>query len=263
MNEAHAPFRPDAFRLDGRRALITGGSRGIGRACALALSQAGAEVVVVSRTATQLQEVVSSVENAGGRALAIATDVGDAAGVDRLVASLTAHWPKGVDILVNNAAISPHVDAFENLGDDAWSDIFRVNLEGTVRVTRALCAPMLAREDGAVVNITSVGSVRALPRISAYNASKGALAALTRTMAAEWARRGVRVNAVAPGYVETEMTAEVQKRDKLKNWVEERTPMGRFGQPDEVAQPVVFLCSAAAAYVTGTTLYVDGGYTAT
>ena len=122
---------------------------------------------------------------------------------------------------------------------------------------------MLAREDGAVVNITSVGSVRALPRISAYNASKGALAALTRTMAAEWARHGVRVNAVAPGYVETEMTAEVQKRDKLKNWVEERTPMGRFGQPDEVAQPVVFLCSAAAAYVTGTTLYVDGGYTAT
>jgi NAD(P)-dependent dehydrogenase (short-subunit alcohol dehydrogenase family) len=121
---------------------------------------------------------------------------------------------------------------------------------------------MLSRKCGAVGNSAAIGLVRALPRIAAYNASKGALAALTMTMAVEWAPRGVRVNAVAPAYIETDMTAEVIRRDKLRRWVEDRTPMGRFGQPEEVAWPVVFLCSDAATYVTGTTLYVDGGWTA-
>ena len=250
------------FQLDGRRALITGGGRGIGRACALALAQAGAEVVVTSRTAAQLEKVVDAVETLGGSALAIPIDLATDDGAVSLNETLTSHWPGGADILVNNAAISPHVEAVENLQDDAWSEIFRVNLEGTVRVTRAVGAAMLANRNGAVVNITSIGSVRALPRIAAYNASKGAIAALTKTMAIEWAQRGVRVNAVAPAYVETEMTAEVLRRDKLRRWVEDRTPMGRFGQPEEVALPVVFLCSDAASYITGTTLYVDGGWTA-
>lgn len=250
------------FQLDGRRALITGGGRGIGRACALALAQAGAEVVVTSRTAAQLEKVVDAVETLGGSALAIPIDLATDDGAVSLNETLTSHWPGGADILVNNAAISPHVEAVENLQDDAWSEIFRVNLEGTVRVTRAVGAAMLANKSGAVVNITSIGSVRALPRIAAYNASKGALAALTKTMAIEWAQRGVRVNAVAPAYVETEMTAEVLRHDKLRRWVEDRTPMGRFGQPEEVALPVVFLCSDAASYITGTTLYVDGGWTA-
>jgi NAD(P)-dependent dehydrogenase (short-subunit alcohol dehydrogenase family) len=250
------------FRLDGRRALITGGGRGIGRACAMAMAQAGAEVAVTSRTASQLEEVVAAIEAVGGRAVAIVSDVGTAGGADELADRLHEHWPDGADILVNNAAISPHVDAVENLDDDAWSSILSVNLEGTVRVTRRICAPMLAQGRGAVVNLTSIGAERALPRIAAYNASKGALAALTKTMAVEWAQRGVRVNAVAPAYIETEMTAEVQRRDKLRRWVEGRTPMGRFGQPEEVAAPVVFLCSDAASYITGTTLYVDGGWMA-
>ncbi len=258
VEEADLP----SFRLDGRRALITGGGRGIGRACALALAQAGADVAVTSRTGAQLDEVVAAVEALGGRALAIPTDVGDTDGASLLLEKLTESWPEGADILVNNAAISPHVDAVERLDDDAWSDIFRVNLDGTVRVTRAVCASMLTRKSGAVVNITSIGATRALPRIAAYNASKGALEALTKTMAVEWAARGVRVNAVAPAYVDTEMTAEVKRRDKLRRWVEDRTPMGRFGRPEEVAWPVVFLCSDAAAYLTGTTLYVDGGWTA-
>jgi 3-oxoacyl-[acyl-carrier protein] reductase len=250
------------FQLDGRRALITGGGRGIGRACALALAQAGAEVVVTSRTAAQLDKVVDTVETLGGSALAIPIDLATDDGAVSLNETLTNHWPGGADILVNNAAISPHVEAVENIQDDAWSEIFRVNLEGTVRVTRAVGAAMLANKQGAVVNITSIGSVRALPRIAAYNASKGAIAALTKTMAIEWAQRGVRVNAVAPAYVETKMTAEVLRRDKLRRWVEDRTPMGRFGQPEEVALPIVFLCSDAASYITGTTLYVDGGWTA-
>ncbi len=253
---------PTPFRLDGRRALITGGGRGIGRACALALAHAGAEVAVTSRTAAQLEEVVAAIQELGHRAVAMPTDIGSAGGADELADRLHAHWPDGADILVNNAAISPHVDAVENLDDDAWTSILSVNLEGTVRVTRRICAPMLAQGRGAVVNMTSIGADRALPRIAAYNASKGALAALTRTMAVEWAQRGVRVNAVAPAYIETEMTAAVHRSDKLRRWVEGRTPMGRFGQPEEVAAPVVFLCSDAASYITGTTLYVDGGWTA-
>jgi NAD(P)-dependent dehydrogenase (short-subunit alcohol dehydrogenase family) len=258
MGAADAP----PFRLDGRRALITGGGRGIGRACALAMVQAGAEVAVTSRTATQLDEVVVAIEALGGKGIAIPTDLGTADGATHLTESLQRHWPDGADILVNNAAISPHVAAVEELEDDAWSEILRVNLQGTVRITRQICAPMLARQSGAVVNITSIGSVRALPKIAAYNASKGALAAWTKTMAVEWAQRGVRVNAIAPAYIETEMTAEVKRRDKLRGWVEDRTPMGRFGQPEEVAWPIIFLCSDAASYVTGTTLYVDGGWTA-
>ena len=275
---------PTPFRLDGRRALITGGGRGIGRACALALAHAGAEVAVTSRSAGQLGEVVAVIQELGHRAFAITTDIGAAGGADELADRLHAHWPDGADILVNNAAISPHVDAVENLDDDAWTSILSVNLEGTMRVTRRICAPMLAHGRGAVVNMTSIGADRALPRIAAYNASKGALAALTRAgghlvRGADRARvvdalwqggklnrkviaRGMPVNAVAPAYIETEMTAEVQRRDKLRRWVEGRTPMGRFGQPEEVAAPVVFLCSDAASYITGTTLYVDGGWTA-
>jgi NAD(P)-dependent dehydrogenase (short-subunit alcohol dehydrogenase family) len=250
------------FRLEGRRALVTGGGRGIGRACAIALAESGAEVAVTSRTSTQLEEVVTAIREIDGQAFAITSDVAAADGADRLAEALLERWPMGADILVNNAAISPHVGAVEDLEDEVWTSILGVNLEGTMRVTRRICAPMLAHGRGAVVNLTSIGAVRALPRIAAYNASKGALAAVTQTMAVEWAERGVRVNAVAPAYIETEMTAEVQRRDKLRRWVEQRTPMGRFGQPEEVAQPVVFLCSDAASYITGTTLYVDGGWTA-
>lgn len=250
------------FRLDGRRALVTGGGRGIGRACALALAAAGAEVAVSSRTTAQLDEVVAAIETLGGKGLAICADVGADDGAAVIAQALADHWADGADILVNNAAISPHVGRVEELQDDAWAQILQVNLQGTMRVTRAVCQPMLDNNRGAVVNVTSVGSVSALPRIAAYNASKGALAALTRTMAVEWAARGVRVNALAPAYIDTDMTAAVKQRDELRSRVEERTPMGRFGRPEEVAGPVVFLCSDAASYVTGTTLYVDGGWTA-
>jgi NAD(P)-dependent dehydrogenase (short-subunit alcohol dehydrogenase family) len=248
--------------LSGRRAVITGGGRGIGRACAIELARAGAHVVVVSRTAGQLEQVVAEIRDSGGQADAVAADLGDPAGVEALVGRLHDLWPQGADVLVNNAAISPHVAPVEELTDDAWSEILRVNVEGTMRVTRAVCAPMLEAGSGAVVNVTSIASVRALPRIAAYNASKGALAAITRTMAVEWASRGVRVNAVAPGYVDTEMTAAVKSRDRLRLWVEERTPMGRFARAEEIAGPVRFLCSDAASFITGTTLYVDGGWTA-
>ena len=167
-----------------------------------------------------------------------------------------------MDVLVNNAAISPYVRVAQDWRDEEWSEILRVNLDGTFRVIRQLGPAMLQRGHASVVNVTSVSADRALPKLAAYSASKAGLASLTRTLAVEWAPRGVRVNAVAPAYIDTDMTAEVRKREKLRGWVEARTPMGRFGRPEEVAWAVVFLASEAASYITGTTLYVDGGWTA-
>ena len=257
MNDHSTPFS-----LHGRRALVTGGGRGIGQACALALARAGAEIAVTSRTESQLRTTVDLVESVGGRALAVPTDLGTTDGVHRLGERIVTKWPDGVDVLVNNAAVSPYVRPAEQWSDEEWSEVLRVNLDGTFRVLRCLGPAMLERGGGSVINLTSIGADRALPRLAAYSASKAALASLTRTLAVEWAPRGVRVNAVAPAYIDTDMTAEVKRRERLRGWVEDRTPMGRFGRPEEVAWAVVFLASEAASYITGTTLYVDGGWTA-
>ena len=250
------------FGLHGRRALVTGGGRGIGRACALALARAGAEVAVASRTGSQLRDTVAAVDSIGGRAFGVPSDLGAADGVERLAEAIAERWTGGVDVLVNNAAVSPYVRAAQDWSDEEWSEVLRTNLDGTFRVLRRLGPAMLERGCGSVVNLTSISAERALPKLAAYSASKAGLASLTRTLAVEWAPRGVRVNAVAPAYIDTEMTAEVRKRDKLRGWVEARTPMGRFGRPEEVAWAVVFLASEAASYITGTTLYVDGGWSA-
>ena len=250
------------FGLHGRRALVTGGGRGIGRACALALARSGAEVAVTSRSESQLRDTVAAVESFGGQAFAVPSDLGTIEGAGQLAEEITRRWTDGVDVLVNNAAISPFVRVAQDWRDEEWSEVLRVNLDGTFRVIRQLGPAMVQRGRGSVVNLTSVSADRALPKLAAYSASKAGLASLTRTLAVEWAPRGVRVNAVAPAYIDTDMTAEVKKREKLRGWVEGRTPMGRFGRPEEVAWAVVFLASEAASYITGTTLYVDGGWTA-
>ncbi len=248
------------FSLEGKRALVTGGGRGIGAACAQALAQAGAEVVVVSRTATQLQEVVHAIAARDGKAHAIPADLGNTAGVDALVAEMQRRWDH-VDILVNNAAISPIFKRSTEVSDEEWRQILQINLDGTFQLTRAIGSCMIERQSGAIVNMTSVGAVRALPRLAPYTASKAALDQLTRVLAVEWASSSVRVNAVAPAYIETAMTEGVHGSDRLRQQIEQRTPMGRFGQPQDVAWAVVFLASDAASYITGHTLFVDGGWT--
>ena len=252
---------PNPFSLAGKRALITGGGRGIGRACAVALARSGAEVVVTSRTGEQLQETVDLIRTAGAEreARAIICDISDRDTVEAMKVEMLEGG--GIDILVNNAAISPVVKGIEQIDLDDWEQILGVNLNATFAVVRALGPALLEQGSGAVVNVSSVAAVRALPRLAAYSASKAALAAMTRSMAVEWARSGVRVNAVAPAYIETEMTAAVKERPRLRQSIIDRTPMGRWGQPEEVAWAVVFLASEAASYVTGHTLFVDGGWT--
>ena len=249
-----------AFSLEGRQAIITGGGRGIGRAIACALAAAGAHVTVVSRTQAQLDQTVAALTAAGGSGQALCADIGDPAAVDQLVQAQDAagHTPQ---ILVNCAGISPIFKKAEKVGLDEWRQIIDINLHGTFYLTKALGSRMVERGGGSIINITSIGAMRALPRLSAYTASKGALDQLTRTLAVEWAQQGVRVNALAPAYIETEMTAQLQKSDYMRKKIIERTPMGRFGKADEIGWAAVFLASDAASYITGHTLCVDGGWT--
>ena len=251
---------PNPFSLNGKRALVTGGGRGIGRACAVAMAQSGADVIVTSRTRTQLDETVDFIRRQGGSASSIVCDISDPGAVRELNEQLTA-GDGVVDILVNNAAISPIVKGIEKVAPEEWEQILGVNVNATFGVIRTVGASMVERASGSVVNVSSIGAVRALPRLAPYTASKAALASMTRSMAIEWASRGVRVNAVAPAYIETEMTAAVNERPRLRQSGIDRTPMGRWGQPEEVAWAVVFLVSDAASYVTGHTLFVDGGWT--
>jgi NAD(P)-dependent dehydrogenase (short-subunit alcohol dehydrogenase family) len=248
------------FSLAGKRALVTGGGRGIGAACAQALAQAGAEVAVASRTASQLQEVVDAIENQGGQAHALPADLGATDDIDRLVDAVYQKWDH-LDILVNNAAISPIFKRSTEVSDEEWQQILHVNLDGVFQLTRNIGRRMVERQSGTVVNMTSIGAVRALPRLAPYSVGKAALDQLTRILAVEWATSGVRVNAVAPAYIETAMTEGIHESEHLRQEVEARTPMGRFGQPADVAWAVVFLASDAASYITGHTLFVDGGWT--
>ncbi len=248
------------FSLAGKRALVTGGGRGIGAACARALAQAGAEVAVVSRTASQLQKVVDDISARDGRAFALPAALGTAEGIDYLTTEIYQRWDE-IDILVNNAAISPIFKRSTQVADEEWRQILQVNLDSTFHLTRNIGRRMVERQSGAVVNMTSIGAVRALPRLAPYSVGKAALDQLTRVLAVEWATAGVRVNAVAPAYIETAMTEGVHENEHLRQQIEDRTPMGRFGQPQDVAWAVVFLASDAASYITGHTLFVDGGWT--
>lgn len=251
---------PSPFDLHQRTALVTGGGRGIGQACALALGQAGAHVLVVSRSQDQIEATATQIRQAGGQATPLSGDMGSQAGVDAILEKVKSGGYRP-DILLNAAGISPVYAPATQTPLEEWDRILQVNLSGTFYLTRAIGGDMAAADGGAVITVTSIGAQRALPRLTAYNASKAGLDSLTRTLAAEWASAGVRVNSIAPAYIQTEMTAGLQNHPHLRQEIEKRTPMGRFGRPEEVGWCAVFLASEAASYITGHTLAVDGGWT--
>ncbi|OAQ53607.1 dehydrogenase [Natrinema mahii] len=252
----------ELFDLEGRVAVVTGGGRGIGRAIAVELANAGAAVVPSARSTDEIEAVTADIEDAGGDALAVPADVTDADAVGDVI-DLAADEFGGVDIVVNNAGFNPD-DALgrpEDVETESLDRVLDVNLNGAYEVTHAAADHLLASDGGSVINVASVGGLVGLPRQHPYVASKHGLVGLTKSMSLDWAPE-VRVNAVAPGYVSTELTADLEGNDRLRQSIIDRTPLDRFADPEEIAGPVVFLASDAASYVTGSVLAADGGWTA-
>lgn len=249
------------FRLDGKTAVVTGASSGLGVVFAHALAGAGASVVVSARRLDRLEELAAEIESTGARALPVACDVTREADVDALAAASSSRFGR-VDVLVANAGVSQPVPA-EQEPLKVWERVLAVNLTGVFLCNRRFGSMMLEQGAGSIVNIASVlGLVGAgqIPQAS-YTASKGGVVNMTRELAAQWSRRGVRVNAIAPGWFASEMTEEMFASDQGIRWIRRKTPMGRAGEGEELAGPVLFLASDASSYVTGQTLAVDGGWT--
>ena len=240
--------------------MVTGAGRGLGRVMALALAAAGADVVVTSRTATEIDSVRDEIRALGRRAEAIPADITSEADCERLAGEAIGRLGR-VDILVNNAGMNIRKPVLE-LSADEYQQVLRTNLGGYFLCARAVGRHLVARGSGKIINISSIMGRVALPNQAAYASSKGAIEQLTKVLALEWAPHGVQVNAIAPTYFETELTRPLFEDPERRQFISERTPMGRWGQPHELAGAVIFLASDASSYVTGHTLVVDGGWTA-
>ncbi|MGO8800270.1 MAG: SDR family NAD(P)-dependent oxidoreductase [Roseiarcus sp.] len=251
------------IRLDGSLAVVTGGARGIGRASAAALASLGARVVVVDLDRGASETVVAEIAGRGGRALALAGDVANEASVDAMFDE-AAKREGAVDILVNNAGAAIRRPAVELALAD-WEKVVAVNMTGAFLCARAAARQMIAaNKGGAIVNVASIMGLSGgglYPNVS-YQTSKGAMVNMTRALAIEWAPQRVRVNAVAPTYVRTRLTAPLLENPEILAKIEAMTPLGRLAEPDEVAAAICFLASPAAAMITGHILPVDGGFLA-
>jgi NAD(P)-dependent dehydrogenase (short-subunit alcohol dehydrogenase family) len=245
--------------LEGQVVIVTGASRGIGEAIARAIVVAGGKVVCASRKLESVQEVASSI---GENAFAVAAHTGREADCQALVDAAVAHFGK-VDGLVNNAAANPYFGPLLQTDPGAWDKTFDVNVKGYFWMIRGLVTHLRARkaERGAVVSVASVAALEAAPMMGAYAMTKAAVVSMTKTLAFELASEKIRVNAVAPGFVDTKFAAAVVQNDDLLAEVRKKTPLGRVGAPEEIAGGVVYLLGKDASYLTGHTLVIDGGMT--
>ena len=248
------------FDLTGRVAIMTGAGRGLGRTMALALAAAGADLALASRTTPELESLVEEVEALGRRAIAVPTDITSPDACEALVAAAVERLGR-LDILVNNAGTNVRKSALEITADE-YDFVIQTNLKGYFNGARAAGRLFVEQGSGKVINISSILGSVALPNQAAYASSKGAIDQLTKVLAIEWATANVQVNGLAPTYFETDLTRPLYEDPQRKAFIEERTPMGRWGQPHELAGAVIFLAGDASNFVTGQTILVDGGWTA-
>jgi NAD(P)-dependent dehydrogenase (short-subunit alcohol dehydrogenase family) len=245
------------FDLTGRVALITGGSKGLGRTIADALARAGADVAIASRTQAELDATAATLRQHGRRVAAVRTDIADESSVRHMAQQVIADFGR-IDILVNNAGIGD-TQAVVDMDTAHWDQVMNVNLRGPMLCCKHVGPHMIQRRTGKVINVASVMATHVARYLSAYSASKAALVQFTRTVALEWIRHNVQVNALCPGYFRTDMNAEFFASDRGRTFIA-ALPSGRLGETRELEGAAVFLASGATSYVTGTTLYVDGGH---
>ncbi|WP_082109186.1 SDR family NAD(P)-dependent oxidoreductase [Azospirillum thiophilum] len=249
------------FDLTGKVAVVTGGGRGIGRSIAGGLAGFGAEIVLSGRNTATLAATAGEMDAQGAKVWWHAADVAREEEVAALLAAVLERHGR-IDVLVNNAGINPTYKAAETLTREDWQPIIDINLGGVFHCCRHFGAAMVERGTGSIINISSVGGHVGLRKTLPYCAAKGGLEMMTKSLAIDWAASGVRVNSIAPGFVETDLTAGVREHEQISRRLLGQTPMGRFCGPDELIGAAVFLASAASAYVTGHSILVDGGWTA-
>lgn len=245
------------FDLTGKVAIVTGGGRGIGRAIALGLARSGASVIVASRTQKEIEGVAEEIKQLGRKALAVVTDLTVNEQMENLVNATVKEFGK-IDILVNNAARS-YLRSLLDLREDGWDKIFNINVKTVWLLSRAVARNMMERKSGKIINITTVGAEKAEAGMAVYGCSKAALKMLTRCMAREWAQYGIQVNAVGPGLTRTEFSKAIWSNPEVAKRVAEAIPMGRLAEPEEIVGSVLFLASDAAQFITGHSIYVEGG----
>src|SRR5262245_32483757 len=250
----------DKFRLDGRCAVVTGGSKGLGRNLAKALANAGADLVITSRHLPEAENAAEEIRAGGRRALALKADVADRTAVAEMVRRAENEFGK-IDILVNNAGIGI-IKPAQDVADADWDPVLAINLKGSFLCAQAVAPGMSKRGYGRIINVGSILSSVSYPLLTSYIASKHGLLGLTRCLAVEWAKTGITVNCLCPSFFATDMTKAVNEDSGAHQDVVAKTPMGRWGEADELDGAVIFLASPASSFITGTSLYVDGGWTA-